>query len=87
MKWQDATKLEMEQLQDYECFKDYGIYGKDLPPEGHKIRMHLIFDVKHDGHHKARYVADGHLTNILVDSIYSGLVLLCGLCTSYCLPL
>lgn len=33
----------------------------------------LIFDIKHDGRHKARYVTDGHLTDIPVDSVYSDL--------------
>ena len=27
-----------------------------------KIRVHLILAVKYDGRHKARLVADGHLT-------------------------
>jgi len=36
--------------------------------------------VKHDGRHKARYVAGGHLTNVPVDSVYSGVVSLHGLC-------
>ena len=40
--------------------------------------MHLIFDVKHDGRHKARLVADGHLTEIPLDSVYSGVVSLRG---------
>ena len=32
-------------------------------PQGYqKIRVHLIFAVKYDGRHKARLVADGHLT-------------------------
>ena len=50
-----------------------------------KINIHtrkfkfLIFDVKHDGRHKARMVADGHLTDIPVDSVYSGVVSLRGL--------
>jgi hypothetical protein len=44
----------MSQLKEYECFIDAGIYGQDKPPDGHKkIRAHLVFDVKHDGHHKA----------------------------------
>jgi hypothetical protein len=30
--------------------------------------------VKHDGRHKARLVADGHLTDVPVDSVYSGVV-------------
>jgi len=42
--------------------------------------VHLVFDVKHDGRHKVRVVADGHLTNILpIDSVYSGAVSLRGL--------
>jgi hypothetical protein len=50
-KWQDSTKLEMAQLDEYETFKDLGSGVK--PPDGHKkIRVHLVFDVKHDGHHK-----------------------------------
>ena len=82
MKWQDTTKLEMEQLQDYECLKDCGIYGKDPPPKGYKkIRVHLVFDIKHDACHKARCVADGHLTDVPINSIYSGVVSLHGLHT------
>ena len=36
------------------------------------IRVHLILAVKYDGRHKARVVADGHLTAEPVESIYSG---------------
>jgi Reverse transcriptase (RNA-dependent DNA polymerase) len=44
-------------------------------PEGYKkIRVHLVFDVKHDGRHKARLVADGHLTEEPVEDVYSGVV-------------
>ena len=44
-------------------------------PQGYKrIRCHMIYDVKHDGRHKARFVAGGHLTEVPVDSIYSGVV-------------
>jgi hypothetical protein len=42
------------------------------------IRVHLVFDIKHDGRHKARLVADGHLTGIPLDSVYSGVVSLQG---------
>ena len=32
-------------------------------PKGyHSIKVHLVFAVKFDGKHKARLVADGHLT-------------------------
>jgi hypothetical protein len=65
----------MSQLKVYECFIDAGIYGRDKPPDGHKkIRDHLVFDVKHGGCHKARYVAGRHLTNIPNESVYSGVV-------------
>jgi len=79
-KWQDATTLEMTQLFDYECFEDCGINGEAPIPEGYKkIRGRLLFNLKHDGHHKARYVAVGHLTDIPVNSIYLGVVSFCGL--------
>jgi Reverse transcriptase (RNA-dependent DNA polymerase) len=43
-----------------------------------RIRVHIVYDVKHDGRHKARLVADGHLTDIPLDSVYSGVVSLRG---------
>jgi len=68
-KWQDATMLEMTQLFDYDCFEDSGIHGEAPNPEGYKrIRGRLLYDLKHDGCHKARYVAGGHLIDIPVDS-------------------
>ena len=36
--------------------------------------MHFVFDVKHDGRHKARLVADGHTSQEPLDSVYSGVV-------------
>jgi hypothetical protein len=74
-KWKDATITEMSQLKEYKCFINAGIYGQDKPPDGHKkIRAHLVFDVKHDGCHKACYVAGGHLTNAPNVSVYSRVV-------------
>ena len=79
-KWQDAAGLEMCQLFEYQTFIDKGHKDQVLPPEGYKrIRVHLVFDVKHDGRHKVRLVADGHLTEVPVDSVYSGVVSLRGL--------
>ena len=44
------------------------------------IKVHLVFDVKHDGRHTARMVADGHLIQVILNSIYAEVVsLLCGL--------
>src|SRR5687768_7881260 len=76
--WQNATKLEMESMEDYQVFKDTGM-NVTPPPDYKTIRVHLIYDVKHDGRHKGRLVADGHLTNIPDDSVYSSVVSLRGL--------
>jgi hypothetical protein len=73
--WVDATSLEMVQLDDYDCFHDQG-KGVKIPKGFKNIRVHLINDVKHNGRHKAQLVADGHLTNIPFDSVYSGVVTL-----------
>ena len=76
-KWESATHLEMNQLDDYNTFINH---GSNKPPDGYKkIKVHLIFDIKHDGRNKARCVADGHLTDIPVDSVYSRVVSLRGL--------
>jgi hypothetical protein len=77
-RWVDATSLEMVQLDDYDCFHYQG-KGGVIPKGFKKICVHLIYDVKHNGRHKAQLVADGHLTNIPVDSVYSGVVALQGL--------
>ena len=39
----------------------------------------LYLHAKHDGRYKARLVADGHLTNVPVNSAYAGVVSLRGL--------
>jgi hypothetical protein len=39
-----------------------------------------VFDVKHDGQHKARFVGSGHLTDVPMKSVYSGVVSLRGVC-------
>jgi Reverse transcriptase (RNA-dependent DNA polymerase) len=77
-KWQDAEGIEMGQLLEYNTWIDKGIGG--IPPNGYKkIRCHMIDDVKHDGRHKARLVAGGHMTEVNTDSVYSGVVSLSGI--------
>ena len=77
--WGDATVLELTQIDRYVTFIDKGHHTKVKAPIGYKkIRVHLIYDVKHDGRHKARLVADGHLTDIPLESVYSGVVSLRG---------
>ena len=79
-KWRDCTHLEHEKLNKYETFTDK---GKDvIPPVGYtKISAHFVYDVKYDGRHKDRYVADGRTTDIHLESVYSGVVTLRGLKT------
>ena len=37
----------------------------------------MVYDIKHDGRHKVRLVADEHRTDIPLTSIYFGVVSLC----------
>lgn len=77
-KWADATALEFRQLDEYQTFIDMGRNWK--APEAYKrINVHVVYDCKHNGRCKARYVADGHLTDVPVDSVYSRVVSLRGL--------
>ena len=61
---EDSTNLEMEQLREYQTFQGKGHSRNTMPPDGQKkIKVHFIYATKHDGRHKARCVADGHLTD------------------------
>ena len=80
-KWYDATIIELDSIHSYEVFQKHEKAQYDdkkkvinAPPGYQKIRVHLIFAVKYDGRHKARLVADGHLTPEPVESLYSGVV-------------
>ena len=77
-KWKDAEDTERNQLFEYHTFIDKGI-GGEAPPGYKKIKCHIIYDVKHDGRHKARIVAGGHLTDPNTESVYSGVVSLRGI--------
>jgi hypothetical protein len=79
----EATALlELVQLNKYDTLKDHGYNTKGDPKKGFKkIRTHLVYDCKHDEHHKARMVADSHMTDVPLDSIYSGVISLSGLRT------
>ena len=80
-KWYDAIKLEKESMLEYKVFKkwDKAILDKHKKVMNstkgyHRIKVHLVFAVKFDGIHKARLVADGHLTSEPIENIYSGVV-------------
>lgn len=73
--WKDAEKVELSQLHDYNTFEDKGVMRK--PPHGYKfIRVHFVYDCKHDLRRKARLVADGHMTTADGNDSYSGVVTL-----------
>ena len=72
-KWRDSMRLERDQLDEYEAWQDKGPDydpGKDYK----RINVHFVFDIKHDGRHKSRLVAGGHMTDVPLDSVYSGVV-------------
>ena len=80
-KWYDASRTEMESIHLYHVFQKHEKAKFDRhrkvinsPPGYQKIGVHLIFAVKCEGRHKARLVADGHLTPDPVERIYSGVV-------------
>ena len=78
----DDTKKKLDQINEYKVFINHGrakYYPKSKrilsAAQGYqKIKVHLVFACKHDGHHKIRLVAGGHLTPDPIDSIYSGVV-------------
>jgi hypothetical protein len=75
--------VEINQIDKHNTFHDLE-KGKP-PPRGHnKIRVHFVYDVKHDLHLKSRLVAEGNLTAPPKDSVYSGVVTLrsLGMCMS-----
>jgi hypothetical protein len=74
-KWHEAISLELKQINEYDTFDDIGYKDQIAAPQDYKkIRVHMVFDVKRDGRYKARLVADGHLTDAPLESVYSGVV-------------
>jgi Reverse transcriptase (RNA-dependent DNA polymerase) len=69
---------EIDNLHSYNTFKDMGpvkyVNGYK------KIIVNFIFAIKHDLRHKARLVADGHLTEATSKDSYSSVISLCSLC-------
>ena len=82
-KWQEAVDTEYELVViEYEAFIDKGKFSIEKIPDGYKlIKVHMVFDVKPDTRHRGRLVADGDLTDIPLESVYSGVVYLKGLRT------
>ena len=80
----DSNKLKHKRLDKYDVFVDTGKFAGCRIPKGFRlIQFHTIFDVKVDGRHKSRVVADEHLTATPSESVYSGVVSLRGLRTCF----
>jgi hypothetical protein len=60
--WQNAIDTELDQIDALNNFEDIGHKDNTRPPDGFFcLRVHFVFDVRHDGRCKARLNADGHL--------------------------
>ena len=68
--------IDIVQLYEYENFKDLG-KDSSAPVRYNKIQFHIVYDVKHDRLHKVILGSDVHLTDILVEIVYSGFFFLC----------
>jgi len=77
-KFADAENAEIFMIDEFSTFEDLGFDGNP-GSDYKKIRVHVVYAVKHDGRHKARLVAGGHLTETPIDSIYSSVVSLRGI--------
>jgi len=74
-KFADTENAEIFMMDEISAFKDLGF----ACPDCKKIRVHMVYAVKHNGDHKARLVAGGHLTKTPIDSVYSSIVSLCSI--------
>jgi len=75
--WTDAEMTGLNQIDEHKSFIDKGVEcnpGSDCK----RIRVHMAHAVKHDGRHKARLAAGGHLAGTPVDSACSSVVSLRG---------
>jgi len=75
--WIDAETTQLNQIDEYKSFIDKGV-GYNLGSDYKRIRVHMVHAVKHDGRHKARLVAGGHLAEKPIDSVCSSVVSLRG---------
>jgi hypothetical protein len=77
-KWTDATKAELDLLDDFETFVDKGMYTEEMANEiickGYQfIKPIMVYDVKHNGRYQARLVVAGYMTQA-GSNVYSSVV-------------
>jgi Reverse transcriptase (RNA-dependent DNA polymerase) len=70
--WREAIQTEMDQLKDYETFRE--TKEDDDLSKYQQIPYHMVFDCKFDGRRKARLVAGGNHTVVTSEDVYSGVV-------------
>lgn len=74
-KSQDDIPSEIDQKMEHETCIDLGHKTKGKPlPDFKKIRVYFVRDVKYDGSHNTRLVAESHLTYVPLSSACSGVV-------------
>ena len=69
---------ELSKILEYKTFKDWGM--RPLPLGYKKITAYVVFDIKYNGHKRARLVGGGHLTDPTDDVSYLGIASLCIIC-------
>ena len=68
--WAKAIDKEINKMKEYQVFQV--LPRGAAPPEGYsRIPLHFVYDVKHDGRHRATMVAGGHVAPEPEDSISS----------------
>ena len=78
--WAKAIEVEINKMKEYQVFQV--LPRGAAPPEGYsRIPLHFVYDVKHDGRHRARMVAGGHVAPEPEDSISSTVCSLSAVCT------
>ena len=68
-RWLDAERLELQQINDYNTFKDLGEDFEKIKrrlKDHKKIKVHMVYACKYDGRHKCRLVAGATLRTCLL---------------------
>ena len=68
-KWEEAEKMELSQLDEYQVFVDLG-FGTTPPSNYTKITVYIVYGIKHDGR-QGQNGCRGHLTGNPIGIVYS----------------
>ena len=67
----------MDCILKYKIFKNIG-KASNISQDYKNIRVHFIYDMKHNNSHQARLVTNKYLTDFLINGVYSGIVFYAG---------